>query len=274
MSAPPTVVHRPGGGFPPLRPYLAEAWDRRALAWHLARSRAVAEHMSSALGQAWTILNPLLLAGVYLLLITVLTGRGGVDRLLLVLLGVFWFNGIRHAAVLGSRAVTDQAGLVLNATFPRILLVVASTLVALRAATPSLAVYAAFHLLAGRPAHVTWLLVVPLWGLTALLSAGVGAVLAAGAVRFRDLHSALPYLLRLLLYVTPVLYRVEEIPAGLAGILRANPLAPLFAALHAAVLDGRADWAAIGWATAIALAALLVGTAVFLRAERTFGTRL
>lgn len=274
MSGHEVLVHRPGPGVPQVRSYLREAWRRRALAWHLARSRADAERSDSLLGRLWTVLNPLLLAGVYLVLITVLTGHGGSQRLLIVLLGLFWFTTVRLSALQGARAITDNVGLVLNASFPRLLLVAAAVLSALRAVLPSLAVYAAIHLLLGRPARIAWTLLPPLLLLTALLCTGVAAALAVATVAARDVTTVLPYLLRVTVYLTPVLYRTEEIPEALRPWLWLNPLTPLFDAVQVAVLDGDIAWGSLGRAAVSAVVVAIVGVGVFLRAERGIGARI
>ena len=65
-------------GLPPLRPYVRELWRRREFAFELARTKLRAQHFDTAFGQLWLVLNPLLLGGVYFLLVDIL--RRGSQR--------------------------------------------------------------------------------------------------------------------------------------------------------------------------------------------------
>src|SRR3954471_20003822 len=59
-------------GLPPLRPYLREAWRRREFAVELSRTKLRAQHYDTVFGQLWLVLNPLLLAGVYFILVDII----------------------------------------------------------------------------------------------------------------------------------------------------------------------------------------------------------
>src|ERR671935_1582291 len=73
---PETHVYEPHRvGLPPLRPYVRELWRRREFAFELSRTRLRAQHFDTTFGQLWLILNPLLLAGVYFVLVDII-GRG------------------------------------------------------------------------------------------------------------------------------------------------------------------------------------------------------
>ena len=98
--------------------------------------------------------------------------------------------------------------------------------------------------------------------------------MAALTVYFRDTTNFLTYLTRLWLFVTPVIYTVQEIPPHLKHVLAFNPLFPYYAALDDAL---SADWPSkryLAWAAAWAVAALVVGLAGFLAKERDFAVRL
>ena len=67
-------------GLPPLGSYLRELWRRREFALELSRTDLRAQHYNTLFGQLWLILNPLLLACVYYVLVDILRARaGGID---------------------------------------------------------------------------------------------------------------------------------------------------------------------------------------------------
>jgi len=80
---------------PPVIPYLKEFWGRRSFAIELSRFADKAEYLGSRLGKVWLVLNPLLLAMVYFLLVTVIRGgntkTNGLTTLAHILIGLFTF---------------------------------------------------------------------------------------------------------------------------------------------------------------------------------------
>src|SRR5437763_2685849 len=64
------VPHRIG--LPPIRSYLRELWRRREFAFELARTDMRSQHLDTTFGRLWLVLNPLLLAGVYFLLVDII----------------------------------------------------------------------------------------------------------------------------------------------------------------------------------------------------------
>ena len=77
---PTTVYVRTKSGMPKLRPYFADTWSRRPFIWHLARTQLKAENYDSVAGQVWIILNPLLMALVYLMVRSIFRRSGSEDR--------------------------------------------------------------------------------------------------------------------------------------------------------------------------------------------------
>src|SRR4030095_15776054 len=88
-------VHTPyRKGLPNLRVYLKDLWDRRHFAVELSRTQIRSQHLNTVFGQLWLILNPLLLALVYFMLVLILgRGRGQHDYLTHIMAGfVFFFS--------------------------------------------------------------------------------------------------------------------------------------------------------------------------------------
>src|SRR5439155_14299860 len=113
-------------GMPALRPYLVDLWGRRRFIWHLARTDLKGEHYDSAIGQLWVILDPLLMAAVYFLLRTVVRPAGsGANRNAIIahlVWAIFVFTFVSNTMMAGARSLLSGRGLILNASFPRIVL--------------------------------------------------------------------------------------------------------------------------------------------------------
>ena len=95
---------------------------------------------------------------------------------------------------------------------------------------PTLFIYIPIHLISGLPVGPQLLWVIPLVGLLLVLASGLAMLVAAGQVYFRDLKNFLPYVLRVWLYASPVLYFASEVPERYELVLKINPLGGLLTA--------------------------------------------
>jgi teichoic acid transport system permease protein len=263
-------------GLPPLGPYLRELWQRREFAFELARSNLRAQHYKTVLGQFWLIMNPLLLAFVYFVLVDIVrAGSRGPEFLAHLMLGLFVFRLVSSSVRQGAKSVVGGGRLILNTAFPRTLLPLASVMAAFMRFLPTVAVYAVMHAVAGLPVGPQLLWSIPIIVLVLVFGTGATMFVAALQVYFRDLTNILPYFLRIWLYVSPVLYYTDEVPDRFKAILVANPLYPLLGSMSDAVNQGQTPSAALlAGGCAWAVGALVVGALFFISREREFAVRL
>ena len=261
---------------PAPRAYAADLWGRRRFALELARTELRASNTGTLLGQVWLVLNPLLLVAVYYVLVDILRADDrGTPFLAHLAACLFAFHFVTTAVRTGARSVTSSGKLILNTAFPRSLLPITSVLSALVRFLPTIVVYAVLHLVGGLPVglHLLWAL--PVLAEIVVFTLGVSLLVAALQVYVRDLANFLPYLLRVWLYVSPILYYADEVPARLVGFLAVNPLFPLLAAWSDVLTRGQAPTAThllqgLAWA----LGSLVVGALFFVSREREFAVRL
>src|SRR3712207_762274 len=263
-------------GLPPLGPYLRTLWDRRAFAVALSRTNLRAQHYNTVFGQLWLVINPILLARVYLVLVDILrSGSRGSEFFAHLVGALFAYYFVMTSVRQGSRSVTSGGKLILNTAFPRLLLPLSAVLTAFMRFLPTLGVYVVVHLASGLPLSLTQLWVVPLIALFAVLACGIAMFVAAAQVYFRDISNFLPYVLRVWLYASPILYYAREVPDRYEAILVLNPLAPLLTAWSAVLTEGRAPSVeSVAGGTAWGLPLFLPGALFFISREREFAVRL
>jgi teichoic acid transport system permease protein len=263
-------------GLPPLRAYCRDLWRRRHFAFELSRATLRGQHFNTALGQLWLVVNPLLLALVYFVLVDIVrTGSRGSEFLAHLMLGLFAYRLVSTSIKQGARSVVGSGRLILNTAFPRALLPTASVITAFMRFLPTLAVYAVMHGVTRLPVGLNLLWALPVLAFLILLSAGAAMIAATAQVYFRDITNILPYFLRIWLYLSPVLYYADEVPDRLKPIVAANPLYPLLGSLSDAVNRGEAPSGAMlaggaAWAAGIFLA----GALIFISKEQEFAVRL
>ena len=263
-------------GLPPFVPYVREVWRRREFAMELSRTDLRAQHFDTLFGKFWLVLNPLLLSGVYFVLLDILRGgRSGPGFFAHLVAGIFAYHFVSGAVRSGVKSVTSGGKLIMNSAFPRVLLPLSSVITGFKQFLPTMIIYVPIHVITNRPVgwHLLWVL--PLVLMLAVMAAGLSMLVAALQVYFRDLKSLLPYVLRVWLYASPVLYYASRVPDRYQWLLVANPLAAPLSAWSDVLHSGRAPevWQlAVGWGWAL----LIFGGSLlfFMSREREFAVRL
>jgi teichoic acid transport system permease protein len=191
------------------------------------------------------------------------------------MLGVFAFRLVSTSVTQGARSVVRGGRLILNTAFPRTLLPVSSVLISLMQFLPTLLVYAVAHTIIGLP--VTWNLLwaIPILLLLLVFACGAAMFSATAQVYFRDFANFLPYLTRMWLYLSPVLYYASEVPDKFKPLIAVNPLFPLLTSLSEVVNQGESpNPGYMLWGLAWAVVMFVGGSLLFISREREFAVRI
>jgi len=272
------IVHEPfKAGLPNLPKYFRDIWLRREFAVELSKANLRSQEASTFFGRMWLVINPLFLGTVYFVLVSIISNgaHSGTDYMAHLLAGLFAYQFFAQSMINGSKSVLGVGKLVINRSFPRLILPISSVLIAFYRFLPSIFVYFLFHVATGQPVSVNQLYAIPAFLMIFLFSIGIATLLATMQVYFRDLRSFLPYVSRILLYVTPVLYYADAIPENLKFLQYVNPLFGMFGAWGDALVRGAVPATSL-WISGLAwsLGTLLLGIFVFLSREREFAVRI
>jgi teichoic acid transport system permease protein len=259
----------------PLVPYVRTLWERRRFMLELARADLRGKQSSTIMGRLWGVLDPLLQAGIYYMLFTIIRQGARPTEFLHVLIGgIFLFQLALSAITEGGRSIRNAKNLMLNSTFPRALFPITTVWRGVLKFGPAVAVYAAFHI--GLQAPVGWgLLLLPiLFAFQVVLMVGLALLVSTLVVFFKDAGNAVQYIGRILFFTTPVIYPLASVPEGIRDVLSWQPFFALFAC-YQLILDGDAPGPGLLIQAALWAGGLLVvGTRVFLRHERELAIRL
>lgn len=266
-------------GLPPLRKYVAELWERREFAFELSRANMRSSSSDTFFGQLWLVLNPILMAGVYFLLVNILTNRGRNDPeyFLHLTTNLFVFTLLTTCANLGATSVTTAGKLILNTAFPRLLIPLGAVHTAFFRFLPTLAV--TVLLLIVTPG-VVWSATIPLATIFLLLmlcfGAGLAAFFATAQVYFRDTNNFLPFVTRIWMYLSPVLWTVEDVSGHrLSSLAAINPAYAMLGGYSDLLIAGHMPDPKLWWiATAWGLGTLVLGCLFFMSREREFAVRI
>jgi teichoic acid transport system permease protein len=277
------VYHHYGphrAGLPPLIPYYRELWHRRAFATEMSKAVMRGSNTSTFFGQLWLILNPLLLAGVYYLLVTVIRGEHDPAFFTHLCLNLFAFNLVSTAITSGATSVTSSGKLLMNTPFPRLLIPLSAVRTAFFRFLPTVPVYFVFHLIFLTDVwHPKMLLSLYFLGTMVLFGMGCAAFFSALQVYFRDTSSFLPFFVRVWMYLSPVLWTPERIENLLSPLmLTLAKLNPMYSMLggYTELIQGPGFPPVYMWLTALAwsLVVAVIGFLFFMSREREFTVRL
>lgn len=249
-----------------------ELWKHRDIAYFLVWRDLKVRYKQTAFGAGWAILQPVLLMLVFSAFLGRIEGIGapGVPYPLFVLTGLVPWTLFSQSLNGASNSLVNNQNLISKVYFPRLLLplsAVASFIIDFLIAA---AVLLVVMLLFGRVPPLTFLWVPILGIFTVVAALAVGLWLAAINVRYRDVKHAIPFLIQLWLFASPVVYSGDLVPQQLRVVFSLNPMTGVIDAFRWATLGGQWPDTTIIISAAATLAALVGGLAYFRRVERTF----
>lgn len=267
-SAP--IVIRPSRGWIGLG--AGELWKHRDLAAFLVWRDLKVRYKQTAFGAGWAILQPVLLMFVFSAFLGQISGIGaaGIPYPLFALAGLVPWTLFAQSLNGASNSLLNNQNLISKVYFPRLLLplsAVASFIIDFLIATMVLVVAV---LLFGRvpPATFLWAPVLGLY--TVVVALAVGLWLAAINVRYRDVKYAIPFLIQLWLFASPVAYSSELVPEQFRAVFSLNPMTGVIDAFRWATLGAARPETTIVISAAATVVILVGGLAYFRRVERTF----
>jgi lipopolysaccharide transport system permease protein len=251
---------------------LRELWRYRDLGYFLIWRDLKVRYRQTLFGAGWAILQPVLLMLVFSAFLGQVEGIGRPDvpYPLFALAGLVPWTLFSQSLSGASNSVVTSQNLISKVYFPRLLLPVSSVASFVVDFVIASAVLLIALLAFGRVPPVTFVLV-PMLGIFAVVAAlSVGLWLAAINVQYRDVKYAIPFLIQVWLFASPVAYSSDLVPGGLRVIFALNPMTGVIDGFRWAALGGPRPDAAILVAGIATLAMLVGGLAYFRRVERTF----
>ncbi len=239
-----------------------------SLAWRNIRSR----YKQAVLGMAWAVIQPTIQVGVFTILFGVLAGvpSGGVPYPVFALAGLLPWNFFNKVVIDGSQALVTNQHIITKLFFPRIYLVFASAASAVIDAVVTFVLLAGLVVYYDRPFTADALLLLPAFAALAIFSIGFAALLAAINARWRDVNHAVPFLMQIGLFVTPVIYPTSLIPERWSWVAAINPLTGWIGLFRtAAIGTPLPDTSTLMVSMIVSVALAGFGLWHFTRAERT-----
>lgn len=302
-SSLPLKVIEPASGWQLLN--LGELWRYRELLYFFAWRDVKVRYKQTLLGAGWAIIQPLLMMAVFTIFLSRMAGieSGDIPYPLFVYAGLLpWMLFATGIASAGNSVVSSES-IITKIYFPRLLVPFASVAAAVVDSACALAVL--FVMLLYYRIWPGWsiLLVPGIIGLTSIAALGVGTLLAALNVAYRDVKYVIPFLVQMWMFATPAIYmqvepvaqedglsvarpsaiesgmpapavnsggREASLSANVKALLALNPMNSMVAFFRAAVLGRRLPWSPLLLGVCVSVSILVLAVLYFRRVESTF----
>lgn len=268
----PETVIRPPRGWQLVD--LAELWRYRELIAFLTWRDVKVRYKQTALGAAWAVLQPALMMVVFTIFFSRMAGlpSAGLPYPVFVFAGLLPWTFFANALSSAGQSVVGNQNLITKVYFPRLIIPMG----AVGAGLVDFAIAFGMLLLLMLCYGIVpgWgLLLVPLLTVLVVTAAlGMGTLLCALTVAYRDFRYVVPFTVQLWMFATPSIYMDPAALSGSAwrGLLPLNPMFGLIANFRAALLGGPLDLGALAVSGSVGVLMLLAGCLYFRRVERNF----
>jgi len=273
----PLITIQPGGSWSALNP--RDLWLHRELLYFLIWRDIKVRYKQMFFGVAWVVMQPLLMTLIFTIFLGMLARvpTGGVPYALLVYIALLPWMFFSSAVSSCSISLISNANLITKVYFPRILVpaaAVGAKLVDLAFSFAILVLLMLFYRVVLNYHFVlTWnLAALPfLIMLTALLAFGLGTLAGALNVKYRDVGMALPVLMQLWMFVSPVLYSSNQlVPEKWRTLYDLNPLVGIVEGFRVALLGGHFNLFALMVSVTFTVAILICAAYTFRHIEKSF----
>lgn len=253
---------------------LPSIWQYRELLYFLTWRDIKIRYQQTVLGAAWAILQPVLTMVVFSLLFGRLAGlnksTGDVPYPLFVYAGLLPWTFFANAVTASGNSLVGNSNLITKVYFPRLIIPLAAVGAGLADFLVASTVLIGMLLYYGL--HLSWqLALAPLFLVGILLTAtGIGSLLSALTVAYRDFQYVIPFTIQIWFFLTPVVYASSLVPEKYRWLLFLNPMAGLIDGLRSSFFGTPFHWANLGISLGIALFAFIFGASYFRKVERRF----
>jgi lipopolysaccharide transport system permease protein len=268
----PLTIIEPKKGWVPID--FKEIWNYRELLYFLTKRDIKVRYKQTVLGGLWAIIQP----AFTMIVFTLFFGRlakvpsEGMPYPIFVYAGLLPWTYFANAVSGSGNSLVGSANLITKIYFPRLIVPASASLAGL------LDFFIAMFVLGVLMIHyhfvpsILGIFLFPfLVGLTFLCALGVGLWLSAMNVQYRDIRYAIPFLVQIWMFVSPVIYPVSIVNEKHQWLLALNPMAGLIKAYRASILGHQPiDWVLLGISTFIILLLLMSGLFYFRRMEKVF----
>ena len=266
----PVIRIRPSSKWVALK--LEDVWAYRELLYFLTWRDVKVRYKQTALGAAWAIIQPLFAMLIFALFFGKLAGMpsDGIPYPIFAFVGLLPWTFFANAVTNSGNSLVGSSNLITKVYFPRMIIpgaAVAAGLVDFGIAFVILGVLVVYYGIA-----LTWsaLMLPVLVLMTAVLALAIGMLTSGLNVKYRDVRHALPFLIQLWFFATPIVYPTTIVPARWRWVMALNPMSGIIDGYRAAIFGNGFDLRSLAISAGVTVILLVYSAYAFRRMEKTF----
>ncbi|HSX24573.1 MAG TPA: ABC transporter permease [Candidatus Andersenbacteria bacterium] len=249
-----------------------ELYTYRDLLYFLAWRNVKVRYKQTAIGAAWAIVQPVMNMIVFSVFFGALAKvpSDGLPYPIFVYAGLLPWTFFSNVIRMAGNSVVEDEKLITKVYFPRLIIPASVAGVELLDFCIAFLIYILMMLYYHIPI-TSQILAIPILLVIMIIAAlGVGLILSALTVTYRDFRYVLPFAIQLAMYVSPVIYPVSIVPQQWRFLLALNPMSGIIDAFRSALLGKPFDFLTLGISTLVALIVFTAGVVYFQKLERAF----
>ncbi|MBX3102641.1 MAG: ABC transporter permease [Bacteroidetes bacterium] len=256
---------------------IREIWSFRELFYYFAWRDIKIRYKQTFLGVAWALLQPLIQMFLFAFVVAAIRGGNssevnGMPYEIFLLCGLLLWNAFSAGLSNAAGSLNQNAAMLKKIYFPKLILPFSAVIVSFFDLLMSLLVFAG---------ALIYFQVVPSWIILAMLplsilitflaTTGLGMLLGALSVKYRDVRYIIPFGIQMLFWISPVVYSAEWLNHHWLGtVLLANPMTGAIQLLRDSIASSAVNWQLLGITLGICLGWFILGIVYFKRTEYYF----
>ena len=266
----PVVIIEPSKSWVALN--LRDLWQYRDLLYILTMRDIKVRYKQTLLGAAWAIIQPLFTMLIFTLFFGKLAGMpsDGIPYPIFAYAGLLPWTFFSNAVTNSGNSLVGNSNLITKIYFPRMIIPMASVASGLLDFVIAFGLLVVLMFYYGVGLSINLLILPVLLVLTSLLAIGVGMWMSALNVKYRDVRYALPFLVQLGMFASPIIYPLSLVPEKWRWLMALNPLAGQIEAYRSAFFGKPFDWLSLGVSAVLTFAVLIYSAYNFRRMEKSF----
>jgi lipopolysaccharide transport system permease protein len=229
-------------------------------------------YKQTAMGAAWAIIQPFFMVLIFAVFFGIFIGvpTDGMPYMVFFYCGLLPWTFFANALGTSSMSLISNSHLITKIYFPRILVPAATVFAGLVDLFISSLILIGLTIYYGGVFSLNLLMLPVLLILTLLLALGFGVWLSALTVKYRDIRHALPFVIQLWMFLTPIIYPLSVVPQKWRWALYLNPLTGIIEAIRASMFGRSFNWYGLTCTGLLTLVMCIVSIYAFRRIENSF----
>jgi len=216
-----------------------ELWKTKGILFNFAIFDLKVKYRNSVLGILWSLIEPLLLLGVFFVVFSTIFKFDIENFILYLLLGLITWNFFKNGTSLALGSITNRSAFISQIYFPRVIPGLSAGLTAAILLITELVIFTVFMVALNFTPSITIIYLIPIFLLELILIMGIALPLSVLNAKFKDVEFIWGVVLQAGFFLTPIFYQFDMLPEAARNVLQFSPMVQIVTMAHHVTLYGQ-----------------------------------